>query len=159
MSANIQLVSNNNNYELVLPDSIRDAFGLKDQNGNQLSIKSENKMQLEWLAQSIVSSFTKLNEYRTISNKKLNRKKTMCVALLAICGIVALAKTNIANLFHTTPLYINLIVFGVAIISCLQLLKYFALGISAINQGDFSSDPEIEQIKEMILKDYSVRNF
>ena len=152
---NIQFLSASNDYELVLPDSISNAFGLKDKTGKVLSIKSSNKMQLEWLAQSILKSFDKLNDVRQINRKKLAARKRICVIILLICGIAALLKENIAGIIHANSLYVNLVIFGAAIISCLQLLKYVALGLSDINKGDYSSDPEIEQIKELILKDYT----
>lgn len=112
-------------------------------------------MQLEWLAQSILSNFNKLNDTRLINKKKLARKRLVCFILLALCAIIAMFKEPISKIINTNTLYINLVVFGVAIISCLQLLKYLALGLSDINKGDFSTAPEIEQIKELILKDYA----
>jgi hypothetical protein len=155
IAANIKFHSDSNSYELLLPDSVKNSFGLKDNSGVPLSIIHQNKMKLEWLAQSIVAQFNKLNDYRIVNIKKLARKKRICLIVLAVCAVVIFFKEGIARALHTTTLYINLVSFGVAIISSLQLLKYFALSISDINKGNFSTDPEIEQIKELILKDYS----
>jgi len=156
ITPNIQFLATTNHYELVVPDTMRSALGLKDKDGNPLSIQSENKMQLEWLSQSIVKSFNKLNDVRVITRKKLAKNKRVCVTIIATAAIAAVFKNNIASLLHTSTMYVTLCVFGIAVIACLQLLKFVALGYSDVNRGDFSSDPEVEQIKELIAKDYSV---
>ncbi len=145
-------------YQLFLPEQVATMLQLKEDDGNPLSIIHKNKMQLEWLGQNILKQYNTLNEALQTGMAKLKRKKRLAIVILAISALIALLSSNIAALVRVNILYLRAFVFTIGIICCLQLLKYIALGISYVDRG-LASDFRILELKELILRDYSLNEW
>ena len=141
-------------YQLFLPEQVASTLQLTAADGHALSIIHENKMQLEWLGQRIWEQYHSLKNAFMIGKERLKRKKRIAALMLASAGLIALFSAGIARLTQINILYINTFAFAIGIICCLQLLKYFAKGMS-IADSHLTSGLEISELKESILKDYS----
>jgi hypothetical protein len=155
ISADIEFHPENDNYRLILPAPVTEVLSPTNADGKILPITHENKMQLEWLAQKIVSRFNKLNEDLIANRVILKRKKNIAVGIIILAAVAALFKYNLARVTNINILYINVAAFAVGIIACLQLLKYFALSYTDSGR-DIASDLQIIELKELIQKDYSL---
>lgn len=143
-------------YQLFLPDQVASMLQLKEDDGNPLSIIHKNKMQLEWLGQTILKQYNTLNEAFIAGTAKLKRKKRVAIIVLALSALIAFLSSNIATLTKINILYVRVFAFTVGIICCLQLLKYIAQGLT---NADKSLDFRILELKELILKDYSMEDW
>jgi len=141
-------------YQLFLPEQVASTLQLTAADGHALSIIHENKMQLEWLGQRIWEQYHSLRNAFMIGKEKLKRKKRLAAIMLASAGVIALFSAGIARLTQINILYVNTFAFTIGIICCLQLLKYFAKGMS-IADSNLTSGLQISELKESILKDYS----
>lgn len=145
-------------YQLFLPEQVATLLQLKEEDGNPLSIIHKNKMQLEWLGQSILKQYNTLNDAFIVAMAKLKRKKRLAIIMLVLSASIALLSSYIAALIRVNILYVRAFVFTIGIICCLQLLKYIALGITYGDKG-LVSDFRILELKELILKDYSLKDW
>jgi hypothetical protein len=141
-------------YQLLLPDQVAARLQLKQADGNTLFITHENKMQLEWLGQRIWQQYHNLNSSFTASKTRLNRKKRTAVIVLLSVAILAVFRNRLATLLRMDSMYVNAFIFTVAILCGMQLLKYLAMGVSAMDR-EIASDSTILELKEIIQKDYS----
>ncbi len=141
-------------YQLFLPEQVATTLHLTEADGNALFIIHENKMQLEWLSQRIWQQYHSLKNAFTVSKVRLKRKKRLAVIILVFAGLITLFSSGIARQTHVNILYINTFVITVGVFCCLQLLKYFAKGVS-FSDSDFVSELQISELKESILKDFS----
>jgi hypothetical protein len=142
-------------YQLLLPDQVASTLHLKAADGRTLFIIHENKMQLEWLGQRIWEQYHSLRNRFSISKERLKRKKRIAFIILVLAGLVAVFNSAIAAFTNLSVLYIKTFAFLAGIICCLQLLKYFAKGIF-YSQADPDSEQMMQELKESILKDYSM---
>jgi len=142
-------------YQLILPDQVASTLRLTEADGHAIFITHENKMQLEWLGQRIWQQYHSLKNAFTIGKERLKRKKILAAIILAVAVLTGLFSAEIASLAHSSSLYVKTLAFAVGIICSLQLLKYFAKGMSLSN-GALVSEPQISELKESILKDFSM---
>jgi hypothetical protein len=145
--------SGSKKYRLILPRPVIDQLGLMDGEGNIVPIIHENRMQLEWLAQKILSWFNAIHDNRVLVNRKLNKRKRIAIIVLLLAVLAAIFHTGLASLIHVSAAYISVVAFALGIIAFLQLLKYYALGLAARGEG-LSSDQQVVELKELIQKDY-----
>jgi hypothetical protein len=154
ISADIEFLPADKKYRLLLPGPVTQLLDLKNADGKTLIMTHENKMQLEWLAQKIYGRFNTAKELLISIKTRLKRKKRLVLILLGLAAVAGFLNKEIASLSQLNSLYIKVSAFAIGIICCLQLLKYYAQGISSIELASF--DPEISELKELILKDYSI---
>jgi hypothetical protein len=145
--------SGSNKYRLILPSPVIDQLGLIDAEGNTVLILHENRMQLEWLAQKILSWFNAIHDKRVFKTRKLNKKKTIAIIVLVVAALAAIFHTRFASLLHVSAAYVSVSSFALGIVAFLQLLKYYALGLAA-REEDPSSDQNVLELRELIQKDY-----
>ena len=151
----IKILQNDNQFQLLLPEPATDLLGLKGPDGSPLPIVHENKMQLEWLSVSIMDKYRALTNQYAVTHKRLDVKKRWAATILLVCAVLAFCSYYVIPLNHIQKLYITVSAFTIGIISCLQLLKYFALGMNG-RAKDLSSDLELVLLKEQIIKNFSL---
>ncbi|MDP4131459.1 MAG: hypothetical protein Q8918_18040 [Bacteroidota bacterium] len=141
-------------FQLVLPEQVATRLQLKQPDGHVLFIIHENKMKLEWLAQSIWKQYQIMNNAFISGKTRLNRKKRVAVIVLLFTALIAVFRSGLATLTHINLLYINATVFTLGVMCCMQLLKYFAMGMKRPDETQVSGIG-ISELKELIQKDYS----
>ena len=152
--ADIEFLKSTGLYQLRLPEPVTTVLKLTEADGHALFIVHENKMQLEWLAQKIADEYGKVKNSFMISKMRLKRKRKLAISILILASLIALFRIPVSGLVHIDVLYLNVFVFTLGIVCCLQLLKYYALGISK-SDDDLLSGLPFSELKELILKDYS----
>jgi hypothetical protein len=153
LTTDIKFLPDSNRYLLVLPGQLTNVLDLNDDEGKAIPITHENKMQLEWLSQRLLSLFGKVNETLVANRATLKRKKYWAVSIIFLSVLAAVFNQELARLAHTQVFYIEVTAFAVGAISCLQLFKYFAMGFTDLGRDSFS-DVQFAEIKELIRKDY-----
>jgi hypothetical protein len=145
-------------YQLILPDQVANTLQLTEADGHTLFITHENKMQLEWLGQRIWQQYHSLKNAFAAGKERLKRKRRSAAIILAVAVLTGLFSEEIAGLARISTLYVKTLAFAAGIICCLQLLKYFAKGIS-LSEGVLVSQPQVSALKESILKDFSLPDY
>jgi hypothetical protein len=142
-------------YRLLLPESVANLLKLTEPAGKALFITHQNKMQLEWLRQSIWEQYHTASEAFTAGKARLKRRKQWATATLLLAAVVALFNVRLSQLAHIDVLYIKVLSFTIGVICCLQLLKYFAMGMTLAGR-DSGAEQRVLELKELILKDFSM---
>ena len=142
LAPNIEFLPDGKKYQLILPVPIVNSLGLTDPEGRPVSIIHENKMQLEWLSQRILTRFSQMNDELIVKKSKLKKRKYWMLGIMAMAIVAGLLNAPLAKMLHVSVLYIDVIAFAFGIIACLQTLA--------------NLDPEMMEFKELILKDYSL---
>lgn len=140
-------------YQLILPEQVSSLLQLKQPDGKMIRIIHENKMQLEWLGQRIWQQYHFLDDVFITGKTKLIRKKRLAFIILIMAALISIFRTSIAGWIHVDIIYLTAFLFTVGVISCMQLMKYFALGTAGTNRDQVSG--QISALKELIRKDYS----
>ena len=154
----IKILQNEDQFQLLLPEPATDLLGLKGPDGKPLPIVNDNRMQLEWLSHSIMKKYYALTSQNTVTHKRLDVRKRWAAMILLVCAVLIICSYYLIPLNHIQKLYVTISAFTIGIISCLQLLKYFAMGTNS-QTIDLSADLELIQLKEQIIKDFSIRHY
>jgi|GEM_PF-962710 len=154
----IKILRNEDQFQLLLPEPATDLLGLKGPDGKPLPIVNENRMQLEWLSHSIMKKYKSLTDQTIVTHKRLDVRKRWAAMILLACAVLTFCSYYLIPLNRVQKLYVTVSAFTIGIISCLQLLKYVAMGANS-QRMDPSADLELIQLKEQIIKDFSIRHY
>ena len=105
------------------------------------------------VGQRIWQQYHFLDDAFITGKTKLIRKKRLAFIILIMAAIISIFRISIAGWTHVDIIYLTAFLFTIGVISCMQLMKYFALGITGTNRDQASG--QISALKELIRKDYS----
>ena len=95
-----------------MPVPVGNSLGLTDQEGRPVSIIHENKMQLEWLSQRILTRFSQMNDELIVKKSKLKKRKYWMLGIMALAIAAGLLNAPLAKMLHVSVLYIDVIAFA-----------------------------------------------